>query len=90
MEDRDWVTDSKRFLKADNLDAVSDIFEMDPSGEAPVLHEGVISGGMWKLTAAVAGKFCDRSVAVPEGAADVIDCVGDVLKVWAGLTKEEI
>jgi hypothetical protein len=39
--ENDWVTDSKRDSNADSLEAVSDIFEIEPSGElANMLIEG--------------------------------------------------
>jgi hypothetical protein len=42
---------------------------------------------MWNLTAVGADKCVDMSLSVPEGAVDVIDCVGDVLKLWVDLAK---
>jgi hypothetical protein len=51
-EDNDCLTESKYDLKAESHEAVSDILEMEPSREHPVVPvDGPISGGMWKVTA---------------------------------------
>ncbi len=82
-EDNDWVTESKRDSNADSLEAVSDIFEIEPSGEpANMPIEGRIIGGMLNDIAGVVGvKICGvpAGCMTSEGVVEVIDEVKGVV-----------
>ncbi len=74
------MTVSNLVSKAESLEAVSDSFDIEPSGEQPEIPFGLMKGGIWKVTDAFGKDFGSPEESGPFMESEFTDWVGEVLK----------